>query len=173
MSHMGHNSKVPIRIHERYLQILLKFTKCRPSCEGRGKWITDYGIPSVRTDPESYLRMSHISHEWVRSRNESYEWVMSPMNESWLPWMSHVSHEWVMFCINESCQGMSRMNESCLPWMSCVLRADTRQLQCSTVENAVHGRECYIVPVKDICIQGMVERKTHGREWDKKRKTHT
>ena len=48
---MGHNSKVPIRIHERYLQIILKFEKRGPLCEGRGKWIMDYGILPVRIDP--------------------------------------------------------------------------------------------------------------------------
>jgi len=36
-------SKVPIRIHERFLQIILKFAKCGPPCEGRRKWIMDYG----------------------------------------------------------------------------------------------------------------------------------
>jgi len=39
---MEHNSKVPIRIHERYLQIILRFAKCTPPCEGRGKWIMEY-----------------------------------------------------------------------------------------------------------------------------------
>jgi len=39
---MGHNSKVPIRIYDRYLQIILRFAKYRPPCEGRGKWIMDY-----------------------------------------------------------------------------------------------------------------------------------
>jgi len=31
MSCMGHDFKVPI--HERYLQIILKFAKCKPPCE--------------------------------------------------------------------------------------------------------------------------------------------
>jgi len=79
MSYMGHNFKVPIHIHGRYLQIILKFAKCKPpwrdnvvywktngkinndlQCEiylfeGRGKWIMDYGILPVRTvgNPES------------------------------------------------------------------------------------------------------------------------
>ena len=44
MSHMGHIFTVPIRIHERYLQIIPKFGKCGPPCEGRGKWIMDYGM---------------------------------------------------------------------------------------------------------------------------------
>jgi len=41
---MGHNSTVPIRIDEKYLQIIPKFGKCRPPCEGRGKWIMHYGM---------------------------------------------------------------------------------------------------------------------------------
>ena len=45
---MGHNSKVPIRIYDRYLRIILRFAKCGPSCEGRGKWIIDYGIFQFR-----------------------------------------------------------------------------------------------------------------------------
>jgi len=47
MSHMGHNSKVPIRVPERYLQLIMKFAKCGPPCEGRGKWF----VRPVRTDP--------------------------------------------------------------------------------------------------------------------------
>jgi len=54
MSHMGHNSKVPIRIHDRYLQIILRFAKCGPPCEGRGKWIMDYRILVVKTDPKAH-----------------------------------------------------------------------------------------------------------------------
>ena len=58
---MGHNSKVPIRIHERYLQIVLRFAKCEPPCEGRGKWIMDYGILPAKTDSEvlqfEYLKL--------------------------------------------------------------------------------------------------------------------
>ena len=48
MSHMDSNSKVPIRIRERYLQIILRFAKCGPPCEGRGRWIMDYGIFRLR-----------------------------------------------------------------------------------------------------------------------------
>jgi len=55
MSHMGHNSKVPIRIRERYLQIILKFVKYGPLCEGRGKWIMDYRILPVSTDSNESL----------------------------------------------------------------------------------------------------------------------
>ena len=53
MSHVGHNCKVPIRIHTRYLQIIIKFAKCGPACEGKGKWIMDYGILPVRADPST------------------------------------------------------------------------------------------------------------------------
>jgi hypothetical protein len=28
----------------RFISIILKFAKCGPPCEGRGKWIMDYGI---------------------------------------------------------------------------------------------------------------------------------
>jgi len=42
MPRMGHNSTVPIRIHERYLQIIPKFGIIW--CEGRGKWMTEYGM---------------------------------------------------------------------------------------------------------------------------------
>jgi len=59
MSHVGHNSKVPIRIHDRYLQIILRFAKCRPPCEGREKWIMNYGILPVKTDPYSWLISIH------------------------------------------------------------------------------------------------------------------
>jgi len=38
----NHNSKVPIRIHKRYLQIILQIAKCGLPCEGRGKWIMDH-----------------------------------------------------------------------------------------------------------------------------------
>jgi len=48
MSDIGHNSKVPIRIRERYLQIILRFAKCKPPCEGRGRWIMGYGIFRLR-----------------------------------------------------------------------------------------------------------------------------
>jgi len=44
MSHVGYISKLPIPIHERYLQIILKFAKCGPPCDGGRKWIIDYGI---------------------------------------------------------------------------------------------------------------------------------
>jgi len=51
----------------------------------------------------------------------SYEWVVSPMNESCRKWMSHVANEWVMSQMNESCRMtyvsslvMSHMSESCL-----------------------------------------------------------
>jgi len=38
---MGHNFTVPIRIHEKYLQIIPKFGKCGPPCEGRGGKMDD------------------------------------------------------------------------------------------------------------------------------------
>jgi len=60
MSHVGHNCKVPIRIHKRYLQIIMKFAKCGPPCEGIGKWIMDYGILQVRTDPQ-YAAASRVT----------------------------------------------------------------------------------------------------------------
>jgi len=62
MSHLGHNSKVPIRIHDRYLQIIrvLRFAKCGPPCEGRGKWIMDYEILPVKTDPLEGPTIIHI-----------------------------------------------------------------------------------------------------------------
>jgi len=43
---MGHNTKVPIRIHVRYHQTIFKFAKCGPRCEGRGQWII-VGLESV------------------------------------------------------------------------------------------------------------------------------
>jgi len=48
---MGQNSKVPIRIHDRCLQVILRFAKCGPPFEGRGKWIMDFGILPFKTDP--------------------------------------------------------------------------------------------------------------------------
>ena len=49
---MGHNFKVPNLIHERYPQIVTKSVKCGPPCEGREKWIIDYGTLPVRTEPK-------------------------------------------------------------------------------------------------------------------------
>jgi len=57
MSRVGHNSEIPIRIHERYLQIILKFAN-----SVRGNRIMDYGswkIPA-RTDPYSNNSMFQI-----------------------------------------------------------------------------------------------------------------
>jgi len=42
--HVGQNSKIPIRIGQKYLQIILKFAKCGPPCEGTGKLIMNYGM---------------------------------------------------------------------------------------------------------------------------------
>jgi len=61
MSHMELNSKVPIRIHDRYLQIIPRFAKCGPLCEGRGKWIMDYGILPVWNDPDSIFFQVYTS----------------------------------------------------------------------------------------------------------------
>jgi len=43
-------------------------------------------VVSRYTDASCFIRMRHVS----------YEWVMSHMNESCLIWMSHVSYSWVM-----------------------------------------------------------------------------
>ena len=61
MSHMGHNFKVPIRIHERHLQIILRFAKCGPPCEGRRKWIIDYVTLPAKTDFNSVMT---IEKKW-------------------------------------------------------------------------------------------------------------
>jgi len=41
---MGHHPKVLIPFHKGYLQIILKFAKCGPPCEGRGNWTRAHGI---------------------------------------------------------------------------------------------------------------------------------
>jgi len=47
MSHVEHNSKVHIRVHDRYLQIILKFAKCGPPCEGRGNRLWEEAMDYV------------------------------------------------------------------------------------------------------------------------------
>jgi len=42
MFHVGQNSKIPLRIRQKYLQIILKFAECGPLCEGTGKLIMNY-----------------------------------------------------------------------------------------------------------------------------------
>ena len=53
MSHMGHNSTVPIRIHEKISQDYSEIWKMRTSVRGKRKM--DYGLwnAPVRTDPHS------------------------------------------------------------------------------------------------------------------------
>jgi len=79
--------------------------------------LTFWGIlPVTRRIMKRYwIRMSHVSYEWVIS----YEWVMSLVNESCLLWMSHVSCEWVMSlpCLFHEWV-LSLTNESCPLWMS-------------------------------------------------------
>jgi len=71
MSHMGHNPKVPIRIHEGYPQIILKFAKCdlRVREEETGLWIMEYfqlgptlTEYSIIHHPFSWLKMSQVWH---------------------------------------------------------------------------------------------------------------
>jgi len=60
MSHVGHSSKVPIRIHERNLQIIFKFAQCGPPFEGRG--LSNYGLwRNIRTDPYLFICTVHPS----------------------------------------------------------------------------------------------------------------
>ena len=44
------------------VQIILKFAKCVPPCEGRENWITNYGILPVRTDPNDESLMTWRIH---------------------------------------------------------------------------------------------------------------
>ena len=57
---------------------------------------------------KSLMWLSRVSFEWVMSRMivscHTYEWGMSPVNESCLIWLSHVSCEWVMSRMTQSCQ---------------------------------------------------------------------
>jgi hypothetical protein len=75
----------------------------------------------VHANESCHIRMSHVMHEWFRSRKS----CMSHMNKSYHIWMRHVTYEWVMSSMNESefChrwtnhvtddRDMSQMNEAC------------------------------------------------------------
>ena len=59
---MEHTSKVPIRIHKRHLQNILKFANCGPPFEGRKKWIMDHG--TLRLGPT----LTHMCDEPPRQK---------------------------------------------------------------------------------------------------------
>jgi len=60
MAHMGHNFKVPIRIHERYLQIILKFARpCSPTL-GQVDWFS-WKAPLSQSHPVPPNLKTHLS----------------------------------------------------------------------------------------------------------------
>jgi len=65
---MGHNSTVPIRIHEKYLQNIPKFGKYGPPCEERGKWIMEYGMLRLGPSAEPFVFLAyHVPRPLTKS----------------------------------------------------------------------------------------------------------
>ena len=139
MSHVGQNSKVPIRIQEICLQIILKFAKCGPPCEGRGKWIVDYGILAVRTDAHDlcavpswitrHMRCISISLPCLLGQLDTNVYihhhlptVPSPhtLTRTEIVWFA-LDVQYVSYCINTPCVSLPCLESNFLRCFTCAL----------------------------------------------------
>ena len=92
------------------------------------------------------LASFHERHPWMYC--DTYEWVMSHVNESCHIRMSHATYEWVMSHRNESCHirmnhvtcewVMSHMNASCHTWTRHVTYDVTHEWVMSPMDKSCH-----------------------------------